>query len=223
MSSEDPLASAAEGVTKGFLGWTEEKIKGLVRRFQDRDIAFVQNPETINLLKEQRNTSEWNLFREYVDDHDLHILFMLGLTLRKLEDQQDQLKSLRDKIVNKYDAKGLHIAQFIQDGLFGKFLGNALGRTSTPQKLKFEIKNLFDNIEQTVVFVKETDDVDKKTEEVVAKLRANSPNTFIICSSGYAKKKCEQIKEKAMRKISGYVAERSETQFKQIYFLNKSE
>ena len=223
MSSEDPLASAAEGVTKGFLGWTEEKIKGLVRRFQDRDIAFVQNPETINLLKEQRNTSEWNLFREYVDDHDLRILFMLGLTLRKLEDQQDQLKSLRDKIVNKYDAKGLHIAQFIQDGLFGKFLGNALERTSTPQKLKFEIKNLFDNIEQTVVFVKETDDVYKKTEEVVAKLRANSPNTFIICSSGYAKKKCEQIKEKTMKKISGYVAERSETQFKQIYFLNKSE
>ncbi|MGD0978889.1 MAG: hypothetical protein ABR962_07075 [Candidatus Bathyarchaeia archaeon] len=223
MSSEDPLASAAEGVTKGFLGWTEEKIKGLARRFRDRDIAFVQNPETINLLKEQRSTSEWSLFREYVDDHDLHILFMLGLTLRKLENQPDQLVPLRDKIVNKYDAKGLHIAQFIQDGLFGKFLGNALERTSTPQKLRFEIKNLFDNIEQTVVFVKETDDVDKKTEEVVAKLRANSPSTFIICSSGYAKKKCEQIKEKTMKKISGYVAERSETQFKQIYFLNKSE
>jgi hypothetical protein len=148
---------------------------------------------------------------------------MLGLTLRKLENQPDQLVPLRDKIVNKYDAKGLHIAQFIQDGLFGKFLGNALERTSTPQKLRFEIKNLFDNIEQTVVFVKETDDVDKKTEEVVAKLRANSPSTFIICSSGYAKKKCEQIKEKTMKKISGYVAERSETQFKQIYFLNKSE
>ena len=125
--------------------------------------------------------------------------------------------------MNKYDASGLHIAQFIQNGLFGKFLANALARTSTPQKLKFEIKNLFDNIEQTVVFVKESDNTDKETQAIVTKIQANSPSTFVICSSGFAKKKCKEIAEKTMKRVSGYNSELSETQFKQIYFLNRLE
>ena len=75
MSSEDPFASAAEGATKGALEYAEDKIKELVIKFRNRDIAFVQDPETINIAKEQRKTSEWNLFKQYVDDPDLHILF----------------------------------------------------------------------------------------------------------------------------------------------------
>jgi hypothetical protein len=223
MSSKDPLASASEGATKGVLDWSEEKIKGLVERFKNKDIAFVQDPETINLAKEQRKTSEWNLFKEYVDDPDLHILFQLGLTLRKLERQQPQVIALRSRILEKYDTRGLHIAQFIQNGFFGKFLGNILERTSTPEALKFEIKSFFDNIENTVVFVKESDNEAKKTEEVTARILAHSPKTFIICSSGSATEKCKQIKERVMRKISGYTTELYQAQYKEIYFINKSQ
>jgi hypothetical protein len=75
MASKDPLESAAKGATEGALGWTEEKVKQLARKFKDRKVAFVQNPETIEVAKEQRNSSEWGLFRNYVDDERLHILF----------------------------------------------------------------------------------------------------------------------------------------------------
>lgn len=225
ISSEDPLASASEGVTKGVLSWTEEKLKELITKFHNRDIAFVEDPETINLAKEQRKTSEWNLFKEYIEDSDRRILFQMGLTLRKLEARGKipDLKTLRDKILNKYDTKGLHIAQFVQNGFFGKFLGNILERASTPQRLKFEIENLFENIDKMVLFVKKDNDVDKKTEEVVTKILANSPNTFIICGSGRAMENCENIKGKVMKRISDYVAELYKTEFKEIYFLNKSE
>ena len=220
-SSDDPLASATEGVTKGFLSWTEDKLKDLVKRFHNREIAFIEDPETIDLAKKQRKTSEWGLFIEYIDDSDLRILFQMGLTLRKLEGNQKQLESLRGKILNKYNAKGLHIAQFIQNGFFGKFIGNILVRASTPQRLKFEIENLLNNIERTCVFVKSADDVDKITEEIVTKILANSPDTFIICSSGSAMKKCEKIEKKVMDRISGYVDELYKTEIKEIYFINK--
>lgn len=223
-SSKDPIASASEGAVKGILSWTEEKIKELLVRFKNRDIAFVQDPKTITLAKEQRKTSEWNLFKEYIEDPDRRILFQMGLTLRKLEAQEQfkELNSLRNKILNRYDAKGLHVAQFIQNGFFGKFLGNILERASTPQKLKFEIENLLENIDMMVFFVKQDDDVDKKTEEVVVKILANSPNTFIICGGGKAMENCEEIMKKTMKRISNYTVELYKTEFKEIYFLNKS-
>ena len=224
-SSEDSLASATEGVTKGVLSWTEQKIKEYVVKFRNKDIAFVEDPETINLAKKQRKTSEWNLFKDYIENPDLRILFQMGLTLRRLEKKKEQrhLESLRDKILNKYDANGLHIAQFVQNGFFGKFIGNILERTATPQKLKFEIENLFQNIEKTTIFIKQLDNVDKKTDEIVTKILANSPNTFIICSSGSATAKCEKIKGKVMKRISGYIAELYKTEFKEIYFINRLE
>jgi len=147
----------------------------------------------------------------------------MGLTLRRLEEHPKQLGDLRDKIVNKYDIKGLHIAQFIQNGFFGKFLGNILERTSTPEKLKFEIENLLKNIERTVIFIKQADNEDIKTEEIVTKIQAHSPNLFIVCSGGGAVTKCGNITKRVMKRISDYNAELYKTRYKEIYFINKSE
>lgn len=147
----------------------------------------------------------------------------MGLTLRGLENKQEKLKSLRNKILKRYGTEGLHFAEFVQNGFFGKLVGNVLQRIPSPSRLKSEIENLLMNIEKTVVFIKQADDVDKRTEEIIIKINANSPNTFIICSSGTAKVKCEEIKEKVMGRISGYDAELYKTKFKEIYFINKSE
>lgn len=227
MLSKDSVASTAEGVTKGILNWTEDKIKGVVERFNNNDIAFVQDPETINLAKEQRKTSEWNLFKQYINDHDLHILFQMGLTLRKLERKKERVESLRGKIIDKYDTKGLHISQLIQNGFFNRFLANALERTPTPQQLKFEIKSFLDNIERTVVFVKDYDNVDYKTKEIIVRIQANSPRTFMVCGSGYAKQKCDQIGEIMQKWVHeraiSYDYEIYVTENKRVYFLNKSE
>jgi len=233
-SSKDPLASAAEGVTKGFLHWTEEKIKGYVARFQNKDIAFVSDPEIINLAKKQRETPEWKLFEQYVEDRDLRILFQMGLTLRKIAIKRKHFTplrgikrkpkrfiSLRSAILSKYGTKGLHIAQFIQNGHFGKIIGNILDRASTPEKLRKEIEGILNNIELTTIFIKQHDDVNKKAEEVVIKILANYPSTFIIFASGNAIIQSEIIKEKVMKNISGYEVEIYKTRYKKIHFINK--
>ena len=73
MSSDDPLASISKGAAEGTLSWTADQIKGLVQKFLNRDIAFVEDFRTIEVIKKQRKTSEWNLFKENVQDSDLRI------------------------------------------------------------------------------------------------------------------------------------------------------
>jgi hypothetical protein len=231
MSSEkppNPIADLAEGATKGGLEYTDEKLGSLLTRFRNRELAFVEDPETINLAKEQRKTSEWSLFKEYVDDPDLRIQFLLGLTLRRLErqpDGQNPLNALRRKIVDKYGIEGLHVAQLIQNGFFNKFLANALERSSTPQQLKLEIQNFLKNIEKTVIFVKEADNARNVVAQIQTKLLAFSPSTFIICSYGSSKETYRAVKDTIRylerTKAIDYEYEHYEGLNKRALFLNR--
>ncbi len=221
MASEDPIKSATKGVTEGALEWTEEKVKQLARKFKDRKIAFVQNPETIEVAKEQRNSSEWGLFRNYVDDERLHILFQMGLTLRRVEKDKPQCDHLRDRIVKKYGPEGLHIAQFVQNGLFGKYIANILDKGLTIDQIELEIQQLFENIELTNSYVQNYSNVEKEAAKITARIQSNNPSTYIISGSKSATVKCRQVKDTVMRRITGYTAELYRTEIKEIYFLNR--
>jgi hypothetical protein len=221
MASKDPIESAAKGATEGALGWTEEKVKQLARRFRDRKVAFVQNPETIEVAKEQRNSSEWGLFRNYVDDERLHILFQMGLTLRRVEKNKSQCDHLRDRIVKKYGAEGLHIAQFVQNGLFGKYIANILDKGLTIDQIALEIRQLFKNIEITNSYIQSYSNVAKEAAKIVTRIQSHNPSTYIISGSKSATVKSRQVKDTVMRKISGYKEELYRTEIKEIYFLNR--
>jgi len=228
MSEYDPVESAAKGITKGALEWTKDeigqKVKDLITKFRNKDIAFVEDVETIKIAKEQLSTSEWMLFSSYVKDKKLRILFRLGLTLRRLEETGKPFDDLKIKIIKKYDVEGFHIAQCVQSGIFSKYIGNVLERATTPEKLKFEMENLFKSIENTVVFIQTTDKEKERTAEIIAKLRANSPKMFIISSMGEATmKKCESIADNIMKTVSNYNFELYQTGKRKIFFLNKKD
>ena len=226
-SGLDPIESAAKGLTKGTLEWTHERLKEWVIKFKNRDLAFIKDIETINLVKEQRETGEWDLFKKYVGDGKLRILFQMGLTFRKLEKEKKylELDALRKKTFNKFNAKGLHIAEFVQNDLFSKYIGNRLNRAVTSHKLKFEIDDLFNNLENRVAFIQvvHQEKIEKKADEIITKIQANSPDTFIISGSGLAIGVCEQIKEKIVSAISGYEEELYKIEDKKIFFLNRIE
>jgi len=225
MSSEDPLESIAAGATKGFLKYSAEYIRGLVTKLKNKELAFIEDLETIDTAKEQRTTSEWEIFAKYIENENFRILFQMGLTLRKLEkaNKTPQMDNLKRKILNKYDTKGLHAAQAVQNGIFSKYLGSVLELGSTPQKLKFEIENLFANIDKTVIFIRSQDNIELKTDEIVAKILANSPKTFVISSSGSANMICDTIRSKVLTKISNYTCEFYDALNKRVYFLNRKE
>lgn len=63
---EDLLKTTAAGVTEGVLNWTKKEIKELVKKFKNRDIAFIEDSETIEKAKEFQNTPETQLFKQFV-------------------------------------------------------------------------------------------------------------------------------------------------------------
>lgn len=224
-SKKDPPNDVVREATKGALDWTVEKVHELIIRFKERKLAFVSDVETINTAREQRKTPEWIFFKDNVKNSDLRILFHMGLTLRKLEDEGRSLElhNLRTRIFRKYDEEGLHVAQVVQNGIFSKYLGIVLDRVPTSDKLKSEILSLFKNIENTVSFIQKKDEkkVEKKTNEIASKILAHSPKTFILSSIGKAMDTCEQIQNSVMARISDYESELYQSKTKRIYFLNK--
>lgn len=223
MSSDNPSVNIAEGVARAVIDWTADKIKEYAIKFKNREIAFVDDIETISIVKEQRETPEWEIFKQYIFDPDLRILFQMGLALKTLEKDNVRLVSLRNTILKKYHLNGLHLAQFVQNGFFGKYLANVLEKGLTRQGLRSEILDLLSNLDKMVVFIKKDDDELMKTEEIVTKIYAHSPKTFIICSTKSAMGKCETIRKKVMKRITGYEFEFYKTDIKEIYFLNKIE
>lgn len=184
MPSEE-LQDATAGAVKGSLSWGEEKIKSLVRKFINRELQFIQDDDTINLVKQQLKSGEWSLFSQYVKDHDLKLLVQMGLTLRKLDADKElkALQNLRDKIVWRYRKKGLHIAQFVQSKILNEFIGSVADKAGSVSELIENVENLLNNLENYTLFVQKTDAFDNKLEEIKIKLTAMPPDFFIIFTS----------------------------------------
>ena len=121
MSSE--LTDATGGLVKGTLSWGEEKIKEFARKFKNRQLVFIQDEETINLVRSQLKSGEWSLFCQYVSNKELRLLVQLGLTLRKLDTDKNEkaLLNLRTKIIERKDYTLLNLCKV-------KFLTNLLAQ-----------------------------------------------------------------------------------------------
>ena len=204
------------------MDWSSGRLNGLIKKFLDKDLVFIEDNETINIAKEQRRISEWILLKDYIISKDFRIQFQLGLTLRKLKIPQ-KIEKLRGKILTKYGQEGLHVAQSVQTGIFIRYVAIILEQDITPQRLKLEIDNLFRNIEKLVVFVQTLDNSEQKSTEIITKILANSPKTFSVCSYGSAQNVCAKIMENVMGKIKNYDLETCDAKSKCIYFLKKKD
>jgi hypothetical protein len=212
----------AEGVTKGILTWGKEEVKQFVHQFKNHEIAFIKNTETVETAKEQKATSEYKFFLNCIKDKKLCILFQMGLTLRRVEKNKRQWTELRDRIYKRYGIEGLHVAQFVQNGLFYKFFAILMEKDLTPEQCSNEIKNFFDNIETTNSYIQNTDNITKISKTIITRIQSNAPHTYIISGSKTAARKCRQIKNKVMKNITGYQEESYKTAVTEVYFLKKN-
>lgn len=221
--SNDPLESVSKGFFSAAFEWTEEKFRSLVAEVFDGDLKLVHDMETYRVLKEQRKSPELSLFTNYVYDVTLCQLFRVGLALRQLECNVQKRDSLRTRTVKLYGTIGLHIAEFIQNGFFPKYLDIIIAREKTQTAIMSELHDFFENFEKMVTFIKETDNVEKKANEITTRILGNMPKTYIIFSSVVAMSKCGKVKRLVMSKISGYDVDLYKTAVKEVYFLNKVE
>ncbi len=122
--SRDPIKSVARGVTEGLLDWSKEQVRQLISKLRDKELAFIQDKKTIKRVKELYRSGELAIYKEYIKDEKMLFLLKMGLTLRSLEkgNEEERRGKLRTKIFNKYEIKGLHIAQFVENGILNRWL-----------------------------------------------------------------------------------------------------
>jgi len=209
-------------MTKGALDWSLEKIKLALSKLMHRDLAFIEDRETIDTVRAQRASVEWDFLEQYIRDKKLRILIQLGLTLRRLETQSlDRLEQLRSKIHKKYGTHGLRIAEFIQAGILGTFIGVIIPKEQTPADFIDDIEQLLNDVEKYVVFVKNSDNVQKKSRDILVRLRANMPPTLILCGTRGAREKTEKIAQSVKKGTDDYEVTINEDGIKRIIIFSK--
>ena len=210
-----------KGAIEGILNYTETKIRELLKKFRNKELAFVQDTSIIELIKEQLKSGDWSLCKNYLNDKDLKILVQLGLALRKLESKPEALQNLRDKILNKYHTNGLHIAQFVQNNILTEYIGSLAGKVSSVPELVNRVEKLLKEIDKHVIFVQMKDKVDDVFKHILIKLQANSPDAIIVFASKGAKQLARGIRIQLEKRVSSYSIEAKEDEFRLIIFIFK--
>ena len=164
-------------------------------------------------MKEQYNSGELSIYKEYVDDKEVLFILQIGLTLRGLarENEEERRNKLRDKIFDKYRLKGLHLAQFVENGLLRRYIGILIDNITSVQKFKEDIMEILQNIEKYVLFVQTKDTERNIIKETLMVTTSHSPMVFILSginSAAETVRKCEpRLKEMLtnydLEKISG--------------------
>lgn len=219
---DDPLESISKGVTKGALDWSKDQIAEFVLRLKNKNISFLEDPGVIEIAVEERKAPEADLCRRYIKDRELRTLANLGLTLRRVEKEHfENLDKYRGKINAKYGTHGLHVAEFFQHGLFARYIGIMVSLQNSMTDLENVVKEILDNIEKYVVFIKNSDNNDAKSKEIITRVQTLLPSSFIIAGLGVAKSKSKAIKDAVAPSLPDYDVETNEDGQRMAFFFRK--
>lgn len=221
--SSDQLAEAVEGVTKAALDWSFEKLASFVKKLKERKLAFIVDKKTIDVVREQYHSGESKFYAKYISNKELLFLVRMGLTLRKLEREENRLLNLRDKIYHKYGLRGLHIAQFTQSGVLNRYLGMLIEMLISEEDLENTIANVLNNIEKHTLFVLATNngaDITRKSQTIID---AHSPSIFVITGFKSAAKIVETTRPLLQNIMQNYELERFSGNEKEILFFKRKQ
>ena len=230
MSSDNPadqltdkiIREGAHGVADAILDRID--VKKWIKKFNAKELRFVGNLDNIDLAKEQKKTPEWCNYSRYITNKDLGILVQMGITLRKLDEKEnakDRLDHLRKVILKKYDLKGLHVAQFVQNGILGKYLETQLAKAKSDADITERLENFLKEIDKFCFFITGTENVVKKGNEIVSRMHALCPPTVVLYAIGSATKPAMVLQKRIQKETSDYKLEEYFQANKKLIFFNK--
>jgi hypothetical protein len=222
LPDEQSNVDLVAGITKGSLDWSKDQVRGLVARLRDRSLAFIQDRETIELVREQRHSTEWQILSQYVKDKRLRIIAQTGLSLRRLEDDKEKVDRLRTKILKAHGIEGLHIAEAVQNEVLSTFIGIDSPLSASPADMTNQIERLLNNVEKYIVFVGPEDSVDYRVREIATRLMADVPNTLILYGCrNEARNRVHSIVNRLKKTVSSYEFTVSESKIKTIVVVTR--
>ncbi|MBU2053067.1 MAG: hypothetical protein KJ721_02375 [Nanoarchaeota archaeon] len=221
----NPVKDFAEGLgkgaTEGLLNYGEEKLKELIGLFKDRKLRFIGDKRTIENARETKKSGEWAFYKDYIKDKELLFIIRLGLVLRRVEEDQERLQNLKEKIKKKYELKGLHIAYFAQNGLLNRYVGILLDNLDSPENLNKVITNTLNNIEKHTIFVDWRYTKRQLVKESITITSAHSSSIFIISGIGSVAKIVHESEEALIKMLNKYELEKITTGKKEILFFKR--
>lgn len=203
--SANPVEDISKGVAKAAFEIGEEKLKAFVDSFLHGELAFIEDKETIEIVRNQRKKPEWLLYRQYIKDPDLRLQIEMGFSLRQMENDKEKLTKFKSKIYWKYKSKGLHVAELVQRGIFGRYIGLLLENSADEKEIEERIESILNDIEKYVVFVQATDNPKYLSTTIAGRINTLLPKAMIIFSRGVDAKSTTNIALKDVKKhIKGY-------------------
>jgi hypothetical protein len=184
---DDPLKSVTQGVTLGALEWTEQKIKDLVKQFQNRQLAFIKSADNIELVKEELRSSEFSILRQFIPKKTKYsIQIQMGLALRRIANDQPRAMELRNRIQRTFGDSGLHVAEITQIGLTNQLLTRLVGLYPKPEEVTNKFLYFLDHIEDLAIFVRNDSVPSAIASVILTRIESYTIHLMILFGSGYA-------------------------------------
>lgn len=219
----DPIESASKGAVKGALEWGEDFIKNIAKKFKEKEVSFIEDKTTLEIAKEHYNSGELQVYKSYIEDKEKLMILRMGLVLRKLDKkgEKEKKQKLRENIMKKYEVKGLHVAQFVENGILNRYIGILLDDLDSVKRFKEKINEIIDNIEKYVIFVKSNDKERDVLNNSLKIVKTNLSMIFIVSGIGSAAKIIRNIEERLIELLEEYELEKMSKQDKESLFFKR--
>ncbi len=217
--SDDPIKSAAEGVAKAAIEWTEEKIRDAVKQFLNRKLAFIKDADNIELVKRQKQSSEYELITQYLPKGEYSTQIMMGLALREVKNEEDRVLDFGEKIKRRYGKPGLHRAEITEIGITSQLISRLVELYPTKAEVIKKLVYFLDHSEELVIFVRTNNDPMTITRLVLTRIETLSSHMMILFGSGYAKDVLLQVLREVKENPRGYVIDAREERFQLTAFI----
>nr|WP_276978061.1 hypothetical protein [Ferrimicrobium acidiphilum] len=198
----DIVGEIVKGITQGTLEWTKEQFQEVARRIDNRDIAFIEDKPTADRIQKQEGTSEYRLLTQFVPKGYLRVLVKLGLTLRIMENNSEEVTSFKNIIYDQFGTNGLRIAELVQMGIASQLLTHLVKIYKSPKDVQIRLLSFFDQVVQLFIWVAKEDlKAYKRISEVVkSKVETNPSQMAIVCGRG---EKAVQVVLKILKDVKG--------------------
>ena len=219
--SDDPLESSVKGAVEGGLEWSTEKLWDFVRKFRNRELAFVEDRKNIETVQAQKQTAEYRFLQEYLPKGYLRILCQMGLTLRQIQQDKERVKELIGDIHNKFGTSGVHVTELVQMGVITELLTRLVKLFASPSDVQKRLTSFLEQVDFLTLFVRMEDArlVENKVKLVKLRVDTNPINMMIIFGSGKAKAVVKNIIKKLETDPRHYFIEIQEETFQITAFV----
>jgi hypothetical protein len=196
LSEDDPFIKVAQGYAQGTLNWTKDQIKAYAKGVVDKKYSFIEDERHIDIVKDSIKSQEWKIISDYINDRKLKPLILSGISLRKLEDDKDELHKLKDNIYAAHGRDGVHIAEMVQNGIFTQFINDLVGLDVGKKDIIRFTEKLIDDVRSYSLFISSDDSLERRIEQIKIKILGMNIDFLILFASDSAVSKLDEIVEK---------------------------